>query len=144
MSSAKTIAKRIVAFIIDWNLIMLLCFAMFLISPNFDVKYLMVPSTEMFSAHGVILGLLGLAVLPLIRDCIFRNASLGKLIMGLRVVDQTTGQPPRLGKLLLRNLTFYLCYIEFIVMLVNRGVSLGDMLSGTTVTEKNGKGENHG
>lgn len=129
---------------IDWNLILLLSFAMFLISPNFDWKYLSVPSTEMFSAYGVALGFLCLLILPLIKDCIFRNASIGKKIMGLRVVDRTTGQPPRFGKLLLRNITFYFYYVEIIAVLVNRGVSLGDMLSGTAVIEKNGKGENHG
>ena len=135
-STTKTLIKRAVAFVIDWNLILAFSFAMFLVGPQFDVKYLMLPSVEAFSSYGVIIGVLGLLALPLVRDCIFRNASLGKLIMGLRVVDVKTDCPPSIVKMLIRNLTFYFWAADLIAMLANHGVSVGDSISSTTVIEK--------
>lgn len=132
----RIVIKRIVAFVIDWNLVFLICVALLLSGPQFKLEYLALPRVEMFSSYGVILGLLGFVLLPLIRDCILKNASVGKRIMGLRVVDVKTWQPPSLGKLILRNVMFYFPAVEFILVLVNNGASVGDMISGTAVVEK--------
>lgn len=133
--STKTIIKRAIAYIIDWNLIFIISIAVLISEKNFSVEYLIVPSTDMFSPVNVILGLLCFMALPLIKDLIFRNASLGKLIMGLRVVDAATGKPATVCSLVLRNMTFYLLPVELIAFITS-GKTIGDRISGSIVAEK--------
>ena len=136
---SSTFIKRAVAFIIDWNLIFIICFTILLSGPNFDVEYLARPSIRMFSFYNVIFGLLSFILFPLIKDILFRNASLGKVIMGLRVVDAETGTPPSLINLILRNVTFYFPPIGMISYFANGGKTLGDMIAKTTVISKRKK-----
>ncbi len=61
--------------------------------------------------------------------------TLGKLIMGLRVVDASSGEPASTRSLIIRNITFYLPPVELIAFMTN-GRTIGDKLSGSTVVEK--------
>ncbi len=134
-ASTKTTVKRAIAFVIDWNLILIISIALLISGGNFSIDYLLVPSTEMFSSAGVIIGLVCLIALPLLKDLLFKNASLGKLIMGLRVVDASSGKPAPVRSLIIRNITFYLPPVELIAFMTN-GRTIGDRLSGSTVVEK--------
>lgn len=100
------------AFIIDWNLIFLISVATILSGPDFDVNYLLVPSTEMFSSANLIVGILCLIVFPLIKDMLFGNASIGKRIMRLKVINADTGNSPSIISLIIRNITFYIPPVE--------------------------------
>lgn len=138
-NSTKTTVKRAVAFAIDWNLIFIISMAVLVSGKNFNMQYLITPSTEMFSSGNVILGILCFILLPLTRDLLFRNASIGKMIMGLRVVDPVSGNPPDVINLIKRNVTFYIFPIEAITFFANNGKKIGDDLSGTAVVEKKPK-----
>lgn len=125
--------RRVIAFIIDWTIIILICLGLFISGPRFDVAYLLRPSIKMFSAYGVLLGILGFIILPLIKDCLFKGASLGKLICGIKVYDNHSNATAKSSSLILRNITFYIPFIEMIVCLCNNGRTIGDMLSSSYV-----------
>ena len=107
MKKAKNVVlRRFIAFAIDWNVIILACVGLFLLGPRFDIEYLLRPSIKMFSSYGVILGILGFVFLPLFKDCLFKGASLGKLVCGLKVYDSRTQNVAKITSLIARNLTF--------------------------------------
>lgn len=70
----------------------------------------------------------------LLRD-LPKNGSVGKMIMKLKVVDAKTKGPASMGKRLLRNVTWFLSWIEIIVYLAAKK-RIGDMLAKTDVVEK--------
>lgn len=70
----------------------------------------------------------------LLRDLI-GGRSIGKRLVGLKVIDKQTGEPAGLLKCLVRNLTWFIGTIDIIVYLI-KGARLGDMLAGTDVVEK--------
>ena len=134
MQNLKSILiRRLIAFVIDWNLIFLIGFGLFISGPEFKIEYLLRPSIRMFSAYGVLLSVLSFALLPLIKDCVFKGSSLGKLICGIRVYDNNSKDIAKTSSLILRNLTFYIPFVELIVALCNNGRTLGDMLSSSYV-----------
>lgn len=134
MQGSKSVyIRRFIAFVIDWNLIFLICFGLFISGPRFDVEYLLRPSIRMFSAYGVLLGALAFVLLPLFKDCLFKGASLGKLICGIKVYDNHSKDTAKTFSLILRNITFYIPFVEMIVCLCNKGRTLGDMLSSSYV-----------
>jgi len=135
----NVLLRRSIAFLIDWNVILLICSGLFFSGPRFELDYFLRPSIKMFSAFGVLLGLLSFVVLPLIKDCLFKGASLGKLICGIKVYDEHSKDTAKGVSLILRNLTFYIPFIEMIVALCNNGRTLGDMLSSSYVDLKNRK-----
>ena len=129
-------ARRIIADLIDWNLIFVLGSAFLFLGPNFDPIFLLYPSVEMFSAYGVLLSLFTFLVLPFFKDCLFRSVSLGKALMGLKIVDGITFEKAKISKLLLRNLTFYFFFIELLLLLIH-GETIADLLTKTTVCSRN-------
>ena len=134
--SKNVMIRRAFAFIIDWNVIILICSGLFALGPRFDVEYLLRPSIKMFSAYGVILGILGFVLLPLFKDCLFKGSSLGKLICGLKVYDSRAQNIAKIPSLIIRNVTFYIPLVELIILLCNKGRTLGDMLSSSYVDLK--------
>ncbi len=130
-----SIVKRAFAFIVDWVIICSISIAFFLMSPEFSIDYLLYPSIKMFSFYGIILGILSFTILPLIKDLVFCNASIGKAIFGLCIVDAINGSVPAKGKVILRNLMFYFPFIEIIPLLIIKK-TLGDIISGTEVVKK--------
>ena len=70
----------------------------------------------------------------LLRD-LPKNGSVGKMVMKLKVVDVKTKEPASMGKRLLRNVTWFLSWIEIIVYLAAKK-RIGDMLAKTDVVEK--------
>jgi len=136
LGSKNIFIRRAIAFIIDWNLILIICFGLFVSGPRFDLEYLLLPSIRMFSAYGVLLGALGFVLLPLLKDCLFKGASLGKLVCGIKVYDCQSRDTAKISSLILRNITFYVPFIELIVYLCNNGKTFGDMLSSSYVDLK--------
>ena len=63
---------------------------------------------------------------------IFKNGSLGKKIMKLKIIDSETKENASLGKRILRNITWILSWIEFIVYLTSNK-RIGDRLAKTDV-----------
>lgn len=129
----RPILRRVIAGLIDWNVIFLVGILLLTAGPAFDFRYLISPSIQMFKSIPFLLGILWMIAAPLLRDCLFGGASLGKLICGLRVKNTATDGKPSFGRLILRGLFFYLIAVEFILILANRGRSIADMASGTAV-----------
>ena len=130
------VIRRIIAGLIDWNLIFIVGIFLLTVGPGFDFEYLISPSLEMFKGIPFLLGIFWMLAAPFLRDCIFGGARLGKLICGIRVRDAHTGKSPAFGKLLLRGLFFWLILPEFIILLANRGRNLADMSTQTVVTRR--------
>ena len=132
-NTKAVIFRRFIAFVIDWNVVFLISIGLFTLGPRFEVEYLLRPSIRMFSAYGVILGILAFIILPFIKDCLFKGASLGKLICGIKVYDNHNKETAKTGALILRNITFYIPFVEMILCLCNKGRTLGDMVSSSHV-----------
>lgn len=124
--------KRIIAFLIDWNIIMaaasFVIFFVILIAST-------LPSTSVISILlFIFLFFLILApfVLFVLRDVVFKGHSLGKRIFKLKVYDKDTLQPANQKQLFLRNIFFFICQIDAIILLVTKS-SLGDTVAKTIV-----------
>lgn len=117
--------KRILAFIIDWNLAMALVAAASCFLLIFPAMALLI--------FPLILAALALFVL---RDLIFKGRSPGKRLLKLHVFDRSTLEPAAPKQQAVRNLFFFLYVIDGIILL-SSGQSIGDRVAGTIVsTEK--------
>ena len=125
--------RRGLAFVIDWNLIIILTFALSLLGPRFDVNYLLYPSVRMFSSYGLFLAISAFAFLPLFRDILLGGRSLGKRIFRLKIVSASGEAKVSTGKMILRNITFYFWPVDLIFSIFSRSESLGDKISKTKV-----------
>ena len=127
--------RRILAFVIDWVIVYGVGFGIFLYGVfSLDPELLLYPGLEIFQSWTVALGACLLFFLPLLRDCPFKTGSLGKKLCGLAVVDKD-GNPVRFWRRLVRSLPLYMGWIELLVLAVNHGVRLGDLLAGTSVVK---------
>ena len=127
------IIRRSIAFLIDFNLTIIIGGFCFFIGPRFNAEYLLYPSIKMFSCYGVILSVLWFLLFPLFKDCIFKNASLGKKILGIQIVNIGDKTQPLTIQLIKRNIMFYFIFIEIIVFFLNSGRTVGDVISNTAV-----------
>ncbi len=123
--------KRILAWIIDWNLsgVPALLYAL---------VFREIVKADGGNAIGILLFALFVISFPTIfvfRDVIFRGQSIAKRLFGLRIVDHTTGELPKKEKLMIRNLFFFIYPIE-LILLIATGKTIGDMLTNTGVIQK--------
>ncbi|MBQ3265712.1 MAG: helix-turn-helix domain-containing protein [Ruminococcus sp.] len=77
----------------------------------------------------VLISIIALTLI-LLRDFIFNGRSLGKRITRMTVANAADGSRPKWYKLILRNLPYFIYFIDFFVLIIN-GRSLGDMLTDT-------------
>ena len=128
----RLILKRGFAFLIDWLLVA--AFMAFYMSTIAEKG-----STESTRLLLTMVGFIIWGCCLCIRDIIFRNASLGKIIMGLRVVD-VDDKKPAITKILLRNITMLIVPfigVEVLALLLSREhFRIGESLSKTKVVEK--------
>ena len=123
--------KRFIAFLIDWLIIV---FPIYIYITN---KVGLNPRVE--DAIPMLIGLLILVILILLRDLAFGNASIGKKIMDLKVVDENNKKPSVL-KLIKRNTTLLLVPLELISILMDKDARrMGDQLANTKVISNKGK-----
>jgi len=90
------------------------------------------PNFDFFNNPLSNLAILGFA-LYFCKDCI-DGRSIAKRILKLQVVDNTTGQPARPVKCLIRNLFIIIWPVEAVVALINPERRLGDRVAGTRLT----------
>ena len=124
--------RRIGSFIIDWILIFLIGIPLLFIGPSFKTEYLLYPSISMFYSYGFFLSLLWFFVAFLFKDCVFKNASIGKKLLGLKV-EVVEKRKSLVFALVIRNATLILGWIELIILLANHGTRLGDIIAKTKV-----------
>lgn len=127
--------KRVLAYVIDWIVVFAIGIFFSFMGPKFNLEYLRYPSIHMFSAYGVIFSIFSFLFLPLIKDCLFGHASLGKWLFKLKIVSEESYEKPSIFNIMIRNITFYLPIIEFLFLLLNNGKTIGDLVSKTTVIE---------
>ena len=123
--------KRILAWIIDWNIsgVPALLYALI---------FRKVVEVQGINAIGTLLFVFFVLSFPAIfvfRDVIFKGQSIAKRIFKLRVIDIETNELPSNRKLIIRNLFFFLYPVEFIMLLATNK-SLGDMVTNTTIANK--------
>lgn len=134
-ATSKVKFRRILAFLIDWNIIgfgdMFLLFICSMIlnllnvEPNSTVHLLSLFSVIMLYP-----------ILFVLRDFITKGRfSIGKRITGLIVLDKTTGNIAKPSKLLVRNLFLFIMQIDAIILLFS-GESIGDRMSHTVTVLK--------
>ena len=124
--------KRILAWIIDWNL----CGLPAIIYSALFANYSKV--TGRIPVLGIILFLLFFVSFPtsfILRDVIFNGRSIAKRIFKLHVIDNATGELPKKSILAIRNLFFFVYPIDAITLIVS-GKSIGDIATNTTVVKK--------
>ena len=132
----KLLIRRFIAFAIDWNVMLGGAMALLFYGPGTNPEYIIAPSMKMFATPGFFLGGIWFVVFCLFKDCLFGKRSLGKLILGLKIVDADTLGKPSLGKLILRNLTFMIAQVKGLVVLLNQGRRLGDVIAKTKVVSR--------
>ena len=129
----KLLIRRFFAFVIDGIIMFGVAMALMFYGPGSDPEYLLYPSIKMFTSAGFLLGFIWLPLYCLLKDCLFGRRSLGKLICGLMIQNSETGGKASFGSLILRNVTYVIVQIEGIVVLVNKGNRLGDVIAKTQV-----------
>lgn len=122
--------KRILSWIIDWNISGVPAFLYALIFGEMAKEQGVNPVAMLLFA----LFVLSFPVLFVFRDVIFKGRSIAKRIFKLKIVDTRTNEPPSRQNLIVRNLFFFIYPIEGI-MLIATNKTLGDMATYTTVTK---------
>lgn len=117
--------RRILAWIIDWNL----CGV-----PALIYALIFKSITEVKAVYALIfvIFVLSFPSLFVVRDVLFKGRSVAKRIFKLRVIDNETNVIPEKKKLVIRNLFFFIYPIEAI-LLIATNKSIGDMITNTTV-----------
>ena len=131
------IRRRFLAFMIDMiiaygGMIALWCFG-----PGGGPENLMYPTVKFWMTGAYWLGYLWLYAYGIFKDCLFGRRSLGKLCMGLWIIDTQSQAKVSYKQLILRNITFFIVQVECVVVLILRGKRLGDMVAKTKVVDLN-------
>ena len=126
--------KRLLAFVIDWNITLFPFVVTFSFLTTFLRKESAVnPLVLLLCFFAIILAFVAFVL----RDVIFKGRSLGKRIFGLYVYDKNSLGQASAKQRFLRNVFFFLYFIDGILLLVT-GQTIGDRVAGTLVTSKQG------
>lgn len=129
--------KRILAFIIDWNIFGGITLFLLMLEMEIFRQNGLLESAQAIEPFIPIL-LITMAMYPVgvaLRDFIFNGRSLGKRICGLVILDVKTATKPKLLKTILCDLFFFLFQIDFVILLAS-GKTIGDFVAHTVVVNK--------
>ena len=76
------------------------------------------------------------AALFFFRDLVFKNAGIGKKLLGIKIVDKINRKNPGCGKIILRNVILLPILSLELLLLIFNGERIGDILTKTIVIEK--------
>ena len=126
--------KRILAFILDWNITLF----PFIFLLSFSAIFLQKQSSlNLFIILFDFLLILSAFAAFILRDVIFSGRSLGKRICGLYIYDKYSLQPTTVKQRFLRNIFLFIYFVDGIILLAT-GESLGDRVANTVVLSKQG------
>jgi len=125
--------RRLLAWIIDWNLIGFS--VIFILSIVSTVVTAILKFDTQRVNQVLMFAFLLYPTCFILRDLIFGGRSVGKRILGLIVLDKQTGQQAKAGRCALRNIFLFIAHIDVIFMLVS-GITLGDRAAHTVVVKK--------
>lgn len=124
--------RRIIAWIIDWNLSGLPCLL-------YTTIFMDVFKQPSFQNIGYILIFMLLVFLYpvtfVFRDVIFKGRSIGKRVLGLYVFDKNTNESATIKQRIIRNLFFFIYPIDGIILIATKE-SIGDKFVNTVVIKK--------
>ena len=124
--------RRIIAWIIDWNLSGLPC----LIYTTIFMDVFKRPSIQSMGFILIFMILVFLYPVTFVfRDVIFKGRSIGKRIFGLYVLDKNTNEPASIKQRIIRNLFFFIYPIDGIILLATKE-SIGDKAVNTIVVKR--------
>lgn len=128
----SVVFKRILAWIIDWNL----CGIPSLIYSMLFHEQFKRPSFSDFLLIMLFVALILLYPVSFVfRDVIFNGRSIGKRIFGLHIIDKNTGKPASVYQRIIRNLFFFIFYIDGVILLATKE-SIGDTAVNTAVIKQ--------
>lgn len=128
--------RRIVAWIIDWNITGLLTTILWSIFVFIVISLNIIIEKDPFVFIIAFLTILTYPICFILRDLIFGGRSLGKRMLGLTVIDRRTGGKTTCIQQIIRNIfSIFLMQIDVVVMFI-RGESIGDTLAHTAVVLK--------
>ena len=126
--------KRLLAFVIDWNITLFPFIFIFSFLTTFLRKESAInPLIVLFCFFDIVFAFGAF----ISRDVIFKGRSLGKRIFGLYVYDKHSLEQASAKQRFLRNIFFFLYFIDGILLLVT-SQTIGDRVAGTLVTSKQG------
>lgn len=124
--------KRLVAFIIDWNITLLPILLLYELSLSVGVENEKLLPLTMLLSFILVFGGFALVIL---RDFIFNGRSLGKRIFGLITLDKNTMAEPKKRQLILKNIFLFIYPVEGLLLLAT-GETLGNRITDTVVVSK--------
>ncbi len=124
--------KRMVAFIIDWNITLFPILLLYELSMAMGIENEKLLPLTMLLSFILVFGGFALFVL---RDYILKGQSLGKRIFGLIVLDKSTMGTPRKRQLILKNIFLFIYPVDGILLLAT-GETLGNRITDTVVISK--------
>ncbi len=124
--------KRMVAFIIDWNITLLPILLLYELSLSMGVESEKLLPLTMLLSFILVFGGFALVIL---RDFIFNGRSLGKRIFGLITLDKNTMAEPKKRQLILKNIFLFIYPVEGLLLLAT-GETLGNRITDTVVVSK--------
>lgn len=128
--------KRLIAFVIDWNVILFPFMLTFSLLITFMTTFLQKHSELGAFIFLLFFPLFGLPFgVVVLRDVIFKGRSLGKRILGLYVCEKEFFEQASVKQCVLRNVFMFMCYVDGIILLIN-GRTVGDRVAGTLVLSK--------
>lgn len=124
--------RRIIAWIIDWNLSGLPC----LLYTTIFMDMFKQPSIQNMSYILIFMLLVFLCPVTFVfRDVIFKGRSIGKRIFGLHILNKTTNEPASIKQRIIRNLFFFVYPVDGIILIATKE-SIGDKVVNTVVIKK--------
>ena len=121
--------KRMLAFLIDWNLI---CLPAVLVTVVLGRSMKNLRELPWWAVLGMFFCVLLVFGVMMLRDWLLRGRSLGKRIFNLYVYDQKTLEQSAPNQRILRNVFLFLYPIDG-VLLLTTGRTIGDRVAGTVV-----------
>ena len=124
--------RRIIAWIIDWNLSGLPC----LLYTTIFMDVFKRPSIQ--SVGYILIFVLLVFLYPVtfvFRDVVFKGRSIGKRFFRLHVLDKNTNETASTKQRIIRNLFFFIYPVDGIILLVTKE-SIGDKAVNTIVVKK--------
>lgn len=123
--------KRIIASMIDWGIIIILAGILSVILPSYQIYD--------FEIIKIIINLLVISIYISFKDLLFRNASLGKAIVGLRIVKINNKERASIYSVIMRNVVLLIpiiWWLEFYKVVKNQTIRQADIWFKTQVVTK--------
>lgn len=126
----KLLAKRIISIFLD---ILFTAILVFIIMLPINILVFFIKRYTGYGLPDVVYPILMMMIY--FNKDIVKGKSIGKSILGLQIIDNSTGKTPSKFRCFIRNFTFFMFPIEILFIILSSSRRLGDILVGTRVIE---------